>query len=85
MTYYIFLLVKLPLLESKSLFAIYQKRIIFHFAAFGDCNFCSMLVSVLKEAGKMGDRGAVEVLLSIYNYHPVYNLLKMSFFALPHK
>ena len=63
MIYNIFPLIKLALLVSKSLFAIYQKRIFFHLAAFGAYNFCSMLVRVLMEAGKMGDRGAVEVLL----------------------
>ena len=63
MTYKTLLLVKLVLLISKALFAIGQKRFFFHFAAFGDYNFCSMLVRVLMEAGKMADCGAVEVLL----------------------
>ena len=66
MIYNIFPLIKLALLVSKSLFAIYQKRIFFHFAVFGDGNFCSMPLRLLWELVKMADRGVDCVLFPIY-------------------
>ena len=81
MTYNTLLFVKLMLLIVKSLFAICQKRIYFHFALFGDYKFCSMLVRLLKEVDTMAERGGDCVLLPIYQYWTVYNLLKMRFFC----
>ena len=74
MIYNIFTLIKLALLVSKSLFAIYQKRIFFHFAAFGDHNFCSMSVRGTSQAGNMAARELVIVVSQNYENWTVQNL-----------
>ena len=75
----------MKLLISKPLFAICQKRIFYHFTAFHPSNFYSMSVRFIKEAAIMADRGVGCILLQIYQYWTVYNLLKMRFVALSHK